>query len=312
MIIYFCEPLYIKDQNTNNLNIKAFDHWSGDTKQDAWFTAFSLHGVIESLERKPKSVTIISDNGEHYHNIELMIILSYWKEWYNICITHAIKRHVKLGYEIASGENIEIVIKDLSENNFNKRKQKMGTIAGIRKLNKFSPSKIQKIVKNRTITQPNPIISTHSNPPKLLTIPRINHQDTSNENLNDLVDELEHMVVNTTNEEITEKHENWKVFISSWALQQNQKIREPVKRIPTHIKYFFETMFHVGTANPRKKMTAAEMRSELIQRVQEGEIEEEDILKESTIANWITSFSRGWKHAMALQAIEMAEHTLKM
>jgi hypothetical protein len=84
-----------------------------------------------------------------------------------------------------------------------------------------------------------------------------------------------------------------------------------VKRIPAHIKYLLETMFHAGTADPRKKMTAAEMRSELIQRVQEGEIEEEDIPKESTIANWITSFSRGWKHAMALQAIETAERTLK-
>lgn len=70
-------------------------------------------------------------------------------------------------------------------------------------------------------------------------------------------------------------------------------------------------MFHIGTANPRKKMTAAEMRSELMQRVQEGEIEEESVPKESTIANWITSFSRGWKHAMALQAIETAERTLK-
>ena len=57
--------LYTRCQNTNNLNINAFDHWSGDTKQDAWFTASSLHGVIETLNEKPKYVTIISDNGEH-------------------------------------------------------------------------------------------------------------------------------------------------------------------------------------------------------------------------------------------------------
>lgn len=31
--------LYTKDQNTDNLNINAYDHWSGDTKQDAWFMA---------------------------------------------------------------------------------------------------------------------------------------------------------------------------------------------------------------------------------------------------------------------------------
>ena len=69
-------------------------------------------------------------------------------------------------------------------------------------------------------------------------------------------------------------------------------------------------MFYEGTVDPRKKMTAPEMQSELIQRVQEGEIVEEDVPKESTIANWITSFSRGWKHAMAIQAIEAAERTL--
>ncbi len=101
------------------------------------------------------------------------------------------------------------------------------------------------------------------------------------------------------------------VFISGWALQQHQKTREPVKRIPIHIKQLLETMFHAGTANPRKKMTAVEMRSELMQRVQEGEIEEEDVPKESTITNWISSFSRGWKHTMALQAIEAAERNLK-
>src|SRR5436190_2128317 len=130
-----------------NINNNAFDHWSEDTKQDAWFTASSLHGVIETLDKKPKCVTIISDNSGHYHNTELMIILSYWKEWYDIyvskwifleageaktiidshhaqvrilfylllChnkfiikiyllkITHAVKRYVKLGYKIVSG-----------------------------------------------------------------------------------------------------------------------------------------------------------------------------------------------------------------
>ena len=96
------------------------------------------------------------------------------------------------------------------------------------------------------------------------------------------------------------------IFISGWALQQNQKTREPVKRIPIRIKELLEIMFHAGTADPRKKMSAAEMRSELMQRVQEGEMEENEVPKESTIANWITSFSRSWKQAMALQAIEAA------
>ena len=46
--------------------------------------ASSLHTVMENLEKKPKWITIVSDNGRHYHNTELMMIMGYWKEWYNI------------------------------------------------------------------------------------------------------------------------------------------------------------------------------------------------------------------------------------
>jgi hypothetical protein len=28
----------------------------------------------------------MSDNGPHYHNTELMIILSKWKEWYDVSV----------------------------------------------------------------------------------------------------------------------------------------------------------------------------------------------------------------------------------
>lgn len=36
------------------------------------------------MPKKPKWIIIISDNGPHYHNTEMMIILSHWKDWYNI------------------------------------------------------------------------------------------------------------------------------------------------------------------------------------------------------------------------------------
>jgi hypothetical protein len=78
--------MYTKPDNQENYNITAYDHWSDDTKQDAWFTASSLNAVFETMTKKPKWVTIISDNGPHYHNSELMIILSYWKDWYDIKI----------------------------------------------------------------------------------------------------------------------------------------------------------------------------------------------------------------------------------
>ena len=35
---------------TNYLDVQAFDYWSNNTKQDAWFIVFSLNAVIESLD----------------------------------------------------------------------------------------------------------------------------------------------------------------------------------------------------------------------------------------------------------------------
>ncbi|RIA89366.1 hypothetical protein C1645_824999 [Glomus cerebriforme] len=63
-----------------------FDHWSTDTKQDAWFTASSFDAVFKILDPKPKWIKIFSDNGSHYHNSELMIIVANWNQWYGINI----------------------------------------------------------------------------------------------------------------------------------------------------------------------------------------------------------------------------------
>ncbi|RHZ51357.1 hypothetical protein Glove_480g18 [Diversispora epigaea] len=71
------------EKNTE-LNISAYDHWSTDTKQDSWFTASSFEAVFDSLEKKPKWICVISDNGPHYHNSELMAIIAHWYNWYQI------------------------------------------------------------------------------------------------------------------------------------------------------------------------------------------------------------------------------------
>ncbi|RIA80706.1 hypothetical protein C1645_838222 [Glomus cerebriforme] len=36
------------------------------------------------MEGKLKWIKIISDNGAHYHNSQLMMIIAYWYNWYNI------------------------------------------------------------------------------------------------------------------------------------------------------------------------------------------------------------------------------------
>jgi len=36
------------------------------------------------MDPKPLWIKIISDNGGHYHNSELMTIISHWYDWYSI------------------------------------------------------------------------------------------------------------------------------------------------------------------------------------------------------------------------------------
>jgi hypothetical protein len=36
------------------------------------------------MKQKPKWITVISDNGAHYHNSELMTIIAHWHTWYSI------------------------------------------------------------------------------------------------------------------------------------------------------------------------------------------------------------------------------------
>jgi len=99
------------------------------------------------------------------------------------------------------------------------------------------------------------------------------------------------------------------VFVLGWALKENQKVskREPIKRITARVKQLLEVMFYTGTANPRQKMSAQQMRTNLLERVKSNEIEVDEVPKVTTIANWISGFSRQWKTAMAERSLEAAE-----
>ncbi|RIB13454.1 hypothetical protein C2G38_2197809 [Gigaspora rosea] len=96
-----------------------------DTKQDAWFIASSFDVVFETLDKKPT-----------WYNSELMAIVGYWHEWYDIkveswlflepgeaktivdshhaAIAHSIKWYLRIGYNIETGDDICEVVKDLS------------------------------------------------------------------------------------------------------------------------------------------------------------------------------------------------------
>ncbi|GET04425.1 hypothetical protein GLOIN_2v1767205 [Rhizophagus clarus] len=77
-------PKSARETKAEFFEIKTYDHWSSDTKQDAWFTASAFEAVFEVIKHKPKWIRIISDNGSHYHSSELMAIVAHWNEWYQI------------------------------------------------------------------------------------------------------------------------------------------------------------------------------------------------------------------------------------
>ncbi|CAG8771237.1 6632_t:CDS:1, partial [Acaulospora morrowiae] len=57
-------------KNDKEVEVQAFDYWSLDTKQDAWFTVSSFDVVFETLNPKPEWIKVFSDNGEHYYSSE--------------------------------------------------------------------------------------------------------------------------------------------------------------------------------------------------------------------------------------------------
>lgn len=152
--------LVITKSNVNNeLIVRAFDHWSDDGKQDAYFTASAFDAVLPKLGENIEWIRIFSDNGGHYHNSELMVIVSYWKKWYNLSVTswqflepgeaktivdshhaklsHGFIRYTRLGNSISTGEDIVNSNKTLAGTYFAKlipdrgKKISVGTIPGI-------------------------------------------------------------------------------------------------------------------------------------------------------------------------------------
>ncbi|CAB4407967.1 unnamed protein product [Rhizophagus irregularis] len=260
-------------------------------------------------------------------------------------ISQAIKRHVKLGCTIESGDDIEAAIHEIAGTkvanllpNRDQGKEKIGTIAGIKSLHewtwpvqgedtgfvcarilpgigewkKWSPAQIKKIQKRRKNEKPNLEYSIHTESSKKWTLPIVASKDDSV--TNDELLELDLLNSSLNSMDITNivgssRKQIHDVFVSGWALKSNKNHkREPWKRISKSAKHLLENMFHTGTANPNNKFSAQQMYEELVRRVQLGELDENDVPKISTIQNWITGFSRKWKEIMAIRELEAREN----
>ncbi|GES98716.1 hypothetical protein GLOIN_2v1790442 [Rhizophagus clarus] len=318
------------------LNIEMFDHWSDDTKQDAWFTASSLHAIIENLEHKPKWITIISDNGPHYHNTQLMIILSYWYDWYNIevrrwifleageakisidfyyaQISQAIKCYVKFECNITDGKDIQKVIQNISGTCILQLTpdQKSGhilarTLLHINEWTTITLAKIKKLEKT-SITKPNPSFTAPSKVTNqwitsiLRPIYIFKNKYSEQQSENKFVSSVDLNLVDLTNKENIQRN-------IMWALKEKQTTnqRKMVKRIKPEIKVLMEIIFLNGNIDKRKKMITQEMYDNLTERALQGEIEESDISKVVTIQNWIANYTRTFKASASLRALEEAE-----
>ncbi|GBB91444.1 hypothetical protein RclHR1_18760002 [Rhizophagus clarus] len=263
--------VYTKSSDYGNLDIAAYDHWSEDTKQDAWFTASSFHAVFDAMPNKPKWIIIISDNGPHYHNTEMMIILSHWKDWYNVeikkwifleaeeakttidshhvqvRIAHAIKCYVRLGFDVTKGEDIENAGKDLH-----------GT-----SISQMNPNheKNKEQSSTTTIEKPNPQISIPSIPQSSWSVPIISSTENN----------LRHMKISEIKELLLAKNIAF----------------DPNSNKSTLISLLEKQLI--------VKMTT----DELNDMANKGELEFKIIPRLETIQNWIARYSSACKREMA-------------
>ncbi|GET50358.1 hypothetical protein GLOIN_2v1790442 [Rhizophagus irregularis DAOM 181602=DAOM 197198] len=98
--------IYTKNAEQNQLDIQVFDHWSNDTRQDA-------------------------------------INVDYWT--LEGVVSQAIKRYIKLGYDVDCGDNIKSAVKDIAgvrvanlNPNRNNDKTKLSTITEISNLQEWT------------------------------------------------------------------------------------------------------------------------------------------------------------------------------
>ncbi|RHZ54770.1 hypothetical protein Glove_423g82 [Diversispora epigaea] len=272
--------LVFTKKDNSLLDVQAYDHWSTDTKQNAWFTASSFDAVFEILDPKLKWIKIFSDNGGHYHNSELMTIVAYWNQWYNIDakssvdshhaqIAHAIKRYIRIGNSLDDGKKIETAINNLG-----------GTAV----------ANIEPIRNNHVA------VKTISGITKLLYFEWPIEGQFADENINN----------NNENSFIYSTDLDGEFELpKGWALKSNQKFgqRGSGKRMTTMVKTYLKAFFLAGNINKTDRMSAKEMVMELEKIVETGEIQQNDIPTIKTVEAWITRYAASLRREAAEQRV---------
>ncbi|CAG8850092.1 15730_t:CDS:1, partial [Racocetra persica] len=79
------------------------------------------------------------------------------------------------------------------------------------------------------------------------------------------------------------------------------------KRISKNVVPLLEAFFLAGDADKSNRYTAEDILNELHSMVREGTLEDEEISKLTTIANWISGYTKKHWQDLAKQSIEITK-----
>ncbi|RGB22493.1 hypothetical protein C1646_822525 [Rhizophagus diaphanus] len=305
-----------------------------------WVTFLSDNEAGEaktSIDSHHTQVCIDCSNnlGNHHY-----YLLNHWLQ-----ISHAINHYIQLGFDINEGvdiknaiqgicgtsvaylepvrkkgicENTILKLYNITESNYydldERKKKNFNT-------RKFQlPAKIAQFEK-RPLEKLNPQVSDHSIPTSDWNIPlphksiilaEILQNKLNDEILSQNIDILNTKIIDTDlgSRQVLNHTSNF-ALSSGWALKENQKFgkKEGGKRISKNVILYLEVYFLARDINKSEKYTAQEMHNELKDLVEEGVLEEEKILKISTISNWISRYAQTYRKLKAQQALTLVDRS---
>ncbi|CAG8567963.1 3839_t:CDS:2, partial [Cetraspora pellucida] len=94
-----------------------------------------------------------------------------------------------------------------------------------------------------------------------------------------------------------------------WALKESQKfdIKKKEKHISKNVVPLLKAFFLVKDANKSDRYIAKDMLNELYSIVYEETLEDKEIPKLTTIANWISEYTKKHQQDLAKQSIEITK-----
>ncbi|CAG8645343.1 3008_t:CDS:2, partial [Scutellospora calospora] len=166
-------------------------------------------------------------------------------------------------------------------------------LPGFGKQNYISPTQIYKLLKS-DIEQPQPEYSDHTISQKTWTMPVCRLSETLDNLRNDNIRNVENVITKSTDLMDIDKSPDITLFLLplGWALKYNQKYgKKGGKRLSKDVVEALKRFFILGQANSSDRYTASDMHNSLLELVESGVINEEDVPTQNTIENWINRYS---------------------